>query len=371
MIESRTQKNIIKAWGVFDTLDRVDSNSSHSKRTVLITGGAGYIGSVLVKQLLVQGYRIIVLDRFLFGMGALNFCVHNPNVEIIYSDLQRVRDIEKHLMGVDAIVHLAGLVGDPACALSKDFTERSNILTTRNLYRAAQIANVKQFVFASSCSVYGLSEEIAHEDGPTNPVSIYAETKLTSEQDILNDLSDDCCASILRFSTVFGHSNRPRFDLVVNRFVAQAIETGKILVQGGGQFRPFVHVQDIARAIIKVLEAPSEKVHGQIFNVGDSQMNYSIQGLAEVIQSMLVGQHSVQIILDGKIIDQRSYIVSFDKIKEVLRFSRSISIEAGVQEIVQNFEQGLYFPHRHESYHNVDGIKQFLASYASLVRMSA
>jgi nucleoside-diphosphate-sugar epimerase len=359
----RSQNNRIKALRRFDTEDTKSvSNQKSSQKIILITGGAGYIGAGLIAQLLDKGYRVRVLDRFLFGTGALNFCFDHPNVEIVYSDLQQVREIERYLQDVAAIVHLAGLVGDPACAVDRDFTHRSNILTTRNLYRAAQKAKIGRFVFASSCSVYGLSEAIAYEGGPTNPVSLYAETKLTSEQDLLAGLSDDCCTSILRFSTVFGHAHRPRF-------VAQTIETGKISVQGGDQYRPFVHVQDIARAIVKVLEAPSAKVHGEIFNVGDSRMNYSIQGVAEVIQSLLAEQYPVQLNVDNRIDDRRSYIVSFDKIKDVLGFSHSISLEEGVQEIAQNFEQGIYFPHRHESYHNVDVVKQFLASSES--RLSA
>jgi nucleoside-diphosphate-sugar epimerase len=370
MIEDCAERNTIKASELFDTLGKsVDERSL--RKTILVTGGAGYIGSALVNQLLSKGDRVRVLDRFLFGRGALSFCFHNPNVEIIDSDLQQLKELELHLIGVDAIVHLAGLVGDPACMLSKDFTEQSNILATRNLYRAAQKSNIQQFVFASSCSVYGLSEEIAYEGGSTNPVSIYAETKLVSEQDILSDLSDDCCTSILRFSTVFGHSHRPRFDLVVNRFVGQAIETGNIHVEGGGQFRPFIHVQDVARAIVKVLEAKSHQVHGQIFNVGDARLNYSIQDVGELVQSLLSNRYDVQLHAYQKISDRRSYIVSFDKIKDILEFSYSISVEDGVREIAQNFEQNYYFSHQHESYHNVEVVKQFLASNKLLMQMSA
>lgn len=343
-------------------------NLGLSEKVVLVTGGAGYIGSILVEQLLEQGYKVKVLDRFLFGRDSLSFCFDTPEVEFIYSDLQNEREIDRYLSDVDAVVHLAGLVGDPSCAVDQEFTRQSNILTTRNLYRAVLKAEIPRFVFASSCSVYGFSEAIAYEDGPTNPVSIYAETKLESEHDILSALSDRCCATILRFATVFGHSYRPRFDLVGNRFVAQAIDTGKISVHGGSQFRPFVHTRDIVRAIVKVLEAPTDKVHGQIFNVGDQNVTFSIQGLAEVVQSVLSNKYPIQLNIESGITDPRSYVVCFDKIKNVLGFSASVSLEQGVTEIAQNFEWGTYLPYTHASYSNVEVTKRFVVYHSLFQR---
>src|SRR5216117_663304 len=214
---------------------------------VLVVGGGGYIGTHVVEQLLAEGWRVRVLDRLLFGKAPLQDFFGNPRFELVEGDATDILKLIEAMQGASAVVHLAGLVGDPACAVDESFTRHANVFATRLIKKAAQSLGVRRFVFASSCSVYGINPAEVSETSEVNPVSLYARTKVESERELLLDANEDFCVTTLRFATVFGHSRRPRFDLVANLFTAQAVNDGRITLMGPGQWRPFVHVRDLAR----------------------------------------------------------------------------------------------------------------------------
>jgi nucleoside-diphosphate-sugar epimerase len=198
-----------------------------------------------------------------------------------------------------------------------------------------RIRGIKKFIFASTCSVYGVSSEILDEESNLNPVSLYARTKIDSENVLLKEKISGFHPTVLRFATVFGLSSRPRFDLVVNTFVGHALTKKKIDVHGGNQWRPFVHTRDIARAIELVLKASNDKVSGQIFNVGDNKLNYTISDLAEKVKSALP---STEVVNHGDSADPRNYRVKFDKIKQVLNFECLHDIDMGIKELIEEFK---------------------------------
>jgi len=298
--------------------------------TVLVTGGAGYIGSILVRKLLQKGYKVRVLDKFLFGIESLKEISANPNLKIIVGDIRNINDVKPAVTGVDHIVHLAAIVGDPACAVQADAAVETNLIST---IRLAQLSkNIPgKFIFASTCSVYGKTDGEATEDSPTNPLSLYAETKLKSEKALLQMYdTKELSPVILRFSTIHGLSPRMRFDLVVNFFVKKALMDGKITVFGGEQWRPFIHVADVAEALLMSIEADKDLVIGEIFNVGDKTENYTIKQVADIV-SKNTGAN-VEIIKDMK--DARDYKVNFDKISRILNFHRNTDVQNSVKEMI-------------------------------------
>lgn len=302
---------------------------------VLVIGGAGYIGSVLSRHLLESGYRVTALDQTLFGEEPISDLRKNKNFTFIKGDCRNLTEILPALEGVDAVVHLAGLVGDPACAVSEDLTIDINLASTQMLKDLCRIRGIKKFIFASTCSVYGVSSEILDEESDLNPVSLYARTKIDSESVLLKEKISGFHPTVLRFATVFGLSSRPRFDLVVNTFVGHALTKKKIDVHGGNQWRPFVHTRDIARAIELVLKAKNEKVSGQIFNVGDNKLNYTISDLAEKVKKALP---ETEVVNHGDSADPRNYRVKFDKIKHVLNFECLHDIDMGIKELIEEFK---------------------------------
>ena len=215
-----------------------------------------------------KGERVLVFDRLMYGRDPLSEFIGRPNFRLIEGDATDIAKLTEAMNGASAVVHLAGLVGDPACAVDQTFTRHTNIIATRMARDVAQAMGIQRFVFASSCSVYGVSEREVRETDTLNPVSLYAQTKIDSEREALPGLRDNFFVTILRFATVFGDSRRPRFDLVGNLFTAQAMTDGLITVIGPDQFRPFIHVRDLARSIAMVLAADTDQMQNQIFNVG-------------------------------------------------------------------------------------------------------
>ena len=320
---------------------------------VLVMGGAGYIGSHTVNLLLQRGHRVRVLDKLMYGHDSLQEFMGNPHFELIEGDVTDITKLTVAVKGTSAVVHLAGLVGDPACAVDADFTRHTNIAATRMAKDVAQSLGVYRFIFASSCSVYGAAEKEVSETGDLHPVSMYAQTKIDSERELLGAGRDDFFVTVLRFATVFGHSRRPRFDLVANFFTAQAMSDGLITVTGPSQWRPFIHVRDLARAIVMVLEADPFLVQGQIYNVGDRRLNMTILQLAETVKAIAGKFRDVQISVREDAADQRNYAVSFDKIREQLGFEASVLMEDGIREMVDHFLQGRYSHYRDAVYSNV------------------
>jgi nucleoside-diphosphate-sugar epimerase len=328
------------------------------KLPILVVGGGGYIGTHVVEKLLREKYKVRVFDKFLYSRNVFSDMEHNRNLEIIEGDITDLYSLTMALKNVQAVVHLAGIVGDPAAKLDEKLTRHVNIVSTKMLKESVKAFQIPKFIFASSCSVYGASSKLVTEHSPLNPVSLYARTKIDSENELLYDPIDDFHPTILRFATVFGNSRKPRFDLVANLFVAQAYNNGLITVINGKQWRPFVHVSDVAESVIKVIQAPVDKVSRQIFNVGDDTQHLQIGQLAQKVAKIVSEDRKVKISTKDFIDDRRNYRVSFKKINETLGFKASVSIEEGIREIYENFKAHKYqLPLNDPYYSNVEMTK--------------
>jgi nucleoside-diphosphate-sugar epimerase len=308
-----------------------------ANRRVLVLGGAGYFGSVLVRQLLELGRRVRVLDSFMFGEQALEGVRYHPNLEVVRGDVRDVGVVVRCMRGCDAVIHLAGIVGDPACEENKELAVEVNRAATRMLANVARECGVRRFIFASSCSVYGASDFFVNEESAVNPLSVYSETKIDSEGILLAAKTAAFAPTILRFSTLFGLSPRMRFDLVANLFVARAVFMGSVTVINGDQWRPLLHVQDAARACIASLEAAAESVSGEVFNVGAAELNLQIGELGRVV-AQVIPQVEIETVQTE---DRRNYRVTFDKIRERLGFDCWKTVENGIREIYGAIRAGL------------------------------
>lgn len=342
----------------------------NEKGPVLVVGGAGYIGSHVVDLLLKEGRNVRVLDRLMYGKDSLSDFLDHRYFELIEGDATDISKLTLAMKDVSAVVHLAGLVGDPACALNSNFTRHTNIIATKMVKEVAQSMGIHRFVFASSCSVYGASDKEVHEGDALNPVSLYAQTKIDSEKELLCSVRDDFFVTILRFATVFGHSRRPRFDLVANLFTAQAMEDGIINVIGPSQWRPFIHVHDLARAVLLVLKAYPPEVQGQIYNVGDRRLNMTIGQLAEQVREVVSKIRDVEINVKENPSDLRNYAVSFDKIRSSLGFESTILLKEGIEEIVEDFQKGNYGDYRNRLYSNLAVTREALDDFFNPVSFS-
>ncbi len=311
-------------------------------RTVLITGGAGYVGSVLVHELLERGARVRVLDSLLHGNGSsLLLAWARPGFEFVRGDVRRLGEYPALLERVDAVVHLAAIVGDPACARQPDLARDVNLEATRALLERARERGVGRFVLASTCSNYGRLErpdQYATEEGELRPISLYAETKVAAELDVLAAADDGFATTCLRFATVYGTSPRMRFDLTVNEF-AREIALGRTLVVYGEQFwRPYIHVRDAARAVATVLDAPVADVGGTVFNVGATEENYRKADLVELLRERVPGAEVEFVHRDE---DPRDYRVSFARISERLAFRTQHAVPDGLDELLALVRSGV------------------------------
>ncbi len=304
---------------------------------VLITGGAGYIGSMLTANLLFQGHQVTVVDKLIFGGDSLLGFMTHPAFKFHYADLTETRLPELVDMSeVDAVVHLAAIVGFPACqAVGHDVAWRYNVEMTQEVFADAEAAGVKRIVFASTYSNYGLADEgeMVTEESPLRPQSLYAETKIASEQFLLEKAATSGCVPVLfRFATLFGISPRTRFDLIINQFVLEALTQRKLIIYQRGYARSFVHVYDVVRAVIMGLTADEKVVGGQVFNVGSETGNYSKD---EIVQ--LVKKHVRGVEVQYKDLsfggDMRDIRVSFEKIRSRLGYEPIVSVEQGIQEV--------------------------------------
>jgi nucleoside-diphosphate-sugar epimerase len=302
--------------------------------TVLVIGGAGYIGCCLVERLLTEGHRVRVLDNAVYGLEPIQNLLNHRNLDYVYGDCRNIQDVVKALHQVSSIVHLAAIVGDPACELDHRTTIEINYAATRMLIEVAKGCGVERLLFASSCSVYGETDELMDENSAVQPVSLYGETKVSSERALLESATADFHPVIMRFATVFGLSNRPRFDLVVNLLSAKAKQDGRITIFNGQQWRPFIHVRDLADAIILLLNAPLSAVGREIFNVGDNRLNNTLADVAEVIRRVFPHAR----IEHRENSDRRNYRVDFSKIEKRVGFRCRHALEDGVREIKAAFD---------------------------------
>src|ERR1039458_5475284 len=302
---------------------------------VLVVGGAGYIGSLLVERLLEKGYRVRVLDSLLYGDEPLRPVRNHPSFELIVGDCRNIQDVVRAVRGVESIIDLAAIVGDPACDQDRGPALETNYAATRMLIEIAKGHGVSRLLFASSCSVYGATDEEMDENAAVLPISLYGQTKVDSERALLDANSDTFHPTILRFATVFGLGYRPRFDLVVNLLTAKARQEGVITIYNGQQWRPFIHVPDLVEATVRVLESPVRLVSGEVFNVGDARLNHTLTEVADVIRDAFPSVRVEHV--DNS--DRRNYRVNFDKLLSRTGFSARYTLRDGVEEIRKAFDE--------------------------------
>jgi nucleoside-diphosphate-sugar epimerase len=318
------------------------------EKTVLVIGGAGYIGSALLPKLIDEGYRVRVLDLFLYGTGPIAAVLDNSRVETIRADFRQVDALVRTMRGVDHLVHLGGIVGDPACAIDEELTIDVNLAATRLIGEVAKGHGIKHFVFASTCSVYGASDDVLTEQSKLSPLSLYARSKMASEKVLLEMADDTFTPIIVRFGTIYGLSGRTRFDLVVNLLAAKAAFDGRITVFGGDQWRPFLHVDDAALAVAKLLHLPPGR-GAEVFNVGSNRENYTIAQVGEIVRRIVP---EAELILERCDRDRRNYRVAFSKIQMMVGFEPCWTIEAGVRQVVAAIRAGEILDYQEVRYSN-------------------
>jgi nucleoside-diphosphate-sugar epimerase len=310
--------------------------------TVLVTGGAGYIGALLVAELQEAGRDVRVLDSALHGQEEIVAGQVADGVEVIRADVRDEDARRRALAGAEAIVHLAAIVGDPACAREPAVADAVNVQATRALLEEARSAGVGHLVFASTCSNYGRMADPTvpiDETGVLAPVSLYAEQKVEMEKMILAAHGDGLRTTCLRFATVYGVAPRMRFDLTVNEFTRDLWADRELEVFGEQFWRPYIHVRDAARAVRTVLEADPEKVDGEVFNAGRSGENYRKLDLVQEIAKQC-DRGKVSYVKRQE--DPRDYKVSFDKIRSVLGFETKMTVPDGIGEILAALDSGRF-----------------------------
>lgn len=305
-------------------------------KNVLIIGGAGYLGSVLSRLLLRHKCNVRVLDNLTYGHSGIEALFSDKNFQLIKGDCRNIGDLVDAIKNVDAVIHLAAIVGDPACSLDPEETIEINYLATKAIAETCKFNQINKFLFASSCSVYGASltpQDRLGENAPVNPVSLYAQTKLRSEEGLLSIRDDNFMPTIFRFATLYGVSPRMRFDLVINTLTSKAVIDKKITIFGGKQFRPFINVADAAGACLQWLVSPIMAGGGEIFNVGANNQNYQIKDIGMIIKTVLP---KTKIEIQKNADDIRDYNISFNKIRKILNFKAKKTIKTSVREI-KNF----------------------------------
>ncbi len=322
------------------------------QKKILIIGGAGYVGSVMTRYLLKRGYHVSVLDNLMCGYSALKELDNHPAYQFYRGDARNIQDLLTAMDDVDSVIHLAAIVGDPACALDPRATIDINYETSKILVDACLHKKVNRLLFASSCSVYGASDDgsLLTETSPLNPVSLYAETRLRSEEAILNQAEAPLAVTMFRLATVFGFSYRPRFDLVVNILTARALIDGEISVFGGSQWRPNIHVWDVVSGFIAGMEAPKEVVDRQVFNLGSEGQNYRISELGDLVKEAL--PDTIIKTVEAEI-DRRDYRVNFDKIENALNWKAKMSVQDGINEIIDAYHSKKFTHYNDRLYSNL------------------
>ena len=307
---------------------------------ILVTGGAGYVGSVLVPKLLEKGYKVKVLDLYLYGDDVLDSVKNNPNLEQIKGDIRDKNLLEKIIPGTDAIIHLACVSNDPSYELNPELSKTINYDAFIPLVEISKKNKVKRFIFASSSSVYGIKkEENVTEDLPLEPLTDYSKYKALCEKILLETQSPGFVVTIVRPATICGYSPRMRFDLTVNILTNLAYNKGQITVFGGEQKRPNLNIKDMVNLYTQLLEEPDEKISGEIFNVGYE--NHTVMEIAELVKKTVSEITGKEIeIIRTPTDDLRSYHISSEKIKKKLSFIPKYTIVDAIKEICYYFKQG-------------------------------
>lgn len=321
---------------------------------VLVTGGAGYIGSVLVRQLLKKGYQVRAFDSLKFGGEALYDVMLHPNFEFMKGDVRNSEDLRKALKDIDGIAHLAAIVGDPACKKFSEEAQQTNWDGSVALFEAAEKAGVKRFVFASTCSNYGKMshpDSFVKEDSDLNPVSLYAQLKVKFEKYLTDERkSTNMCSTALRFSTVYGFSPRIRFDLTVNEFTRNTAMKGEQEIWGAQFWRPYCHVDDLARSMVLILESDESTVKSNVYNVGSTEENYNKGMIIEEVCKIVPNAKINYVEMDE---DPRDYRVNFDKIKNELGYTITKTVPDGIREIYTLLSTGIITDPYSQKFRNI------------------
>ncbi len=339
-------------------------------RHIVVTGGAGYIGSLLVSELLRAQFHVTVIDSLLFGGESIVPFLHHPDLHFVKSDVTEPRAIKDAVRSEpatngkwprpDAVVHLAAIVGFPACqAVGKPVAWRYNVEATKQVFEQSCDLSIPRFIFASTYSNYGLMADgmPVTEESPLNPQSLYAETKIAAEEFLLGQKSAVSAPVVFRFATLYGISPRTRFDLIVNQFVLDAYTKRHLLIYQRGYSRSFVHVRDVVRDIMLGLDAPEAKIRGQVYNLGAEDGNYTKDQIVN-----LVLKRMPETVVEYKDLtfggDMRDISVSFAKIKRELRFETTLDVDDGIRDLLFALKTGLIRNPLDDRYRNAQFIVQ-------------
>ncbi len=312
-------------------------------KNVLLIGGAGYVGSVITSHFLKLGYKVRVLDKFVYeNQNAIQAYLGDDNYEFIYGDLSDRNTLETVSEGINNVVILGGLVGDPITKKYPELSTTINNIGIRTCIDFFDDKKIEKLIFISTCSNYGLIKEdqLADEDFELNPLSLYASAKVEAELHLLSKKGKvNYTGTVLRFATAFGLSPRMRFDLSVSEFVRDLYFGEELLVFDEHTWRPYCHVRDFARLIDLVIDADSQKVYFEVFNAGGETNNFTKKMIVDTIASY-IPEAKIKYVANGS--DPRNYKVSFNKVKETLGFEPKYKVKDGIEELINALKVGVY-----------------------------
>ena len=310
-----------------------DLKKTKKQQSVLLIGGAGYIGTVLTKNLIRLGYNVSIFDKFIYlNKSEIKKNIKSKKLKLIKGDTRNISQIFSAIKECDMVVHLAEMVGDPLCEQKPDKTFEINFLASISIANICKNLEISKFIYLSSCSVYGENKDdkLLTENSKINPLSTYAKLKDLCEKSIIKNLGNNCQPCIIRLGTVYGNSMRPRYDLVINLFSGLIANNKKITINGGDQWRPFIHVEDVSRAITTILKSKQSKVNGQVFNIVGE--NFKIKDIGNIINKKFP---KAEIKYEKKSKDLRDYKVSAKKAEKTLSFKAKKRIKDEIAQMIK------------------------------------